>query len=212
MGLGDLLKSGADVLLGADKTNALEDLLGANTLQALLDGVVLVPASTVQVVVAEQLEGQLTDVEVELGDRSIDVRGVAERLLARIKVHVAGRNQTYTPKDPLGELALDVEQLDSRASGTVLQRIIGGIVVAIVRALYGDTLLQDSLDSTDGIAVKGSQVRCQLAEIPAVRRVLARDVGGMRPARLIKVRDIVFVLDAVRVEVSVPGLGGPERR
>ncbi len=178
------------------------NVLGANTIAAIIDGTLRVPQDTIAASVRSSLRTKFSNLEVSLDDRRIEVTGRYKKMGVGFDFRFVGTNQTYEPDPPPGVLTLTVDELDVGRGGLPIRRVLSLIVLSVLYLIYGDRLVADQLDDVEGVELDGERVIFRLAELPQVHEAMDRSLLGVKLGDLLELRDIRFVPGAVEVRLS----------
>jgi hypothetical protein len=180
----------------------LRRVFDANTLEAILDGELRVPESTIARSIKDSLRGRLREVEVTIDERRVEIVGRYKKLGVELDARIIGRDQAFTPTPPPGVITMNVEYAGIDAGGVVLKRVLSLVILAVLRFIYGEKILEDQLGVVEGVTLEGDVLTLRLADIPQVREVIERSVFGVRFGDLIQVTDIRFARGFVEVHLS----------
>lgn len=187
-------------LLSVDE---LRRVLSSNTIEAILEGRLRIPESTLAKSIEVALDGRVRDVEVVLDEGSLSVSGRYVRLRVEIDFHIRATDLTFVPLPQPGVLSMELGEVEVGGGDIPLRRLLSMIVLAILRFIYGDRLVRDQLEEVRGVTLEDRLFTCRLAELPQVSEVVERRLLGVRLGDLMQVTDILFVPGSVEVGLSV---------
>lgn len=160
------------VIAVRENKDAIEDVLGANERELLLQGKLAVPLSAVRAGVVAALGDEVDGVELALTDHGFDVSFTVVSGWPKKRVHVVGSRQRHVAgPGALGSLGFHVEG-DVTATGGLVARVVGGIALGILRWLYGDALVLEALNRIDGVVATDTEVSVELDQLSPVRRAV----------------------------------------
>ncbi len=175
------------------------DLLNANELQLLRTGTLVVPSSAVQAGLEASLGERVTDVQLDLSDGCLDVRFLVENKWPSKTVHIRMTDLAYAAGPGLlGTLEVTTE-LSVKGAGTWASRIIGGLVLGMLKWVHGDAIVLGAIGKLPGVTVEGNVVRCQLEEMPRIKQAISAQRGGIALSKLARIVDIRFVDGGVKL-------------
>lgn len=180
----------------------LRKVFDANTLDAILEGELRVPESTIAHSIKETMRGRLSEVEVTIEERRLEIVGRYKRLGVELDARIVGREQTFEPTPQPGVLTMEVDSAGIDAGGLVIRRILSLVILAVLKFIYGPRIIEDQLDGLEGVVFDGKTLVFKLAEIQQIREVVERSVFGVRFGDLIQVTDIRFAPGHVEVHLS----------
>ena len=180
----------------------LRRVFDANTLEAILEGKLRVPESTIAHSIKETMGGRLSEAEVTIEERGLEIVGRYKRLGVELDARIIARDVAYEPTPQPGVLTMDVDSAGIDAGGLVIRRVLSLVILAVLKFIYGPKILEDQLEGLEGVVYEGGKLTFRLAEIPQVRDVIERSVFGVRFGDLIQVTDIRFASGHVVVHIS----------
>ncbi|MFH1811876.1 MAG: hypothetical protein ABIJ09_24270 [Pseudomonadota bacterium] len=184
----------------------LKDLVGANFLGALKRGHLAIPEKTLQRHARSSIADDLDNVNLRLDQDTIVLEGKPRRMLGSLmKVRVTGSNCRFSKTGCMGVLKIDVDP-KLEADGGFVRRIMGALVLAILKALFPDIEAEtlENLD-TSGIDYKNGVVTCHIDKLEQTRKLIDRTVLGQRVGDLFAIKNLKVSPGSLELDLETRG-------